>query len=213
MWTRAVIPALLLAAAACTPPPRTDPGAGSVRVALVDSIPFRTELEEGFLRRVEVRSPGGVDTIRFVLTHSVPLVLADGTVLGFTFSGTELRSAFTWHPAGKQLRLIALPEDADLVFTIPAFSADGRYLAYVAYQQGFGRGMVRRGASGYVVVRTDSVEVPATDAAMNFARWTGPEAFEILLDVSETGWHRFSGTVSSGVTRVDTVVPPLPPGP
>lgn len=202
---------LLLPLAACGTPPRAAPGPGAVQVALVDSVPFQTELHDGFLRRVQVRSPAGVDTIRFVLTNAAPVVLADGTVLGFTFAGPDLRAGFRWHPANQTLELIALPDDADRLFTTPAFSPDGRYLAYVTYQPpGYGRGMVRRGARGEVVVRTDSVEVPATDAALNFARWTGAETFEIFVDVGETGWHRFTGTVSAGVTRADTAGPPPP---
>lgn len=208
--TRALALGSLVLAAACAPHTRTAPAPGTVRVALVDSIPYQTELEDGFLRRVEVRSPAGVDTIAQVLTHTLPVVLADGTVLGFVVDGPDLLSAFTWHPEYRQLELVALPDDADRLFTAPAFSPDGRYLAYVSYPgPGFGRGMVRRGAAGEVVVRTDSVEVPGTDAAMNFALWRDAETFEIYLDVSETGWHRFSGTISGGVVRMDTVAPPL----
>ncbi|HEX6370275.1 MAG TPA: hypothetical protein VF006_15250 [Longimicrobium sp.] len=205
--------AALALACACTPPVRTAPApAGVVRVALVDSVPFATEMHDGVLRRVEVRSPAGVDTIPGVLTHALPVVLADGSVLGFFFDGADLRSAFSWHPA-RRLELIALSDDADRWFTTPAFSPDGRYLAYVAYGEGYGRGMVRDGARGAVVVRTDSVAVPATDAALNFARWRDAETFEIYLDVGETGWHRFTGTVAAGVIRMDTVAPPGPPHP
>lgn len=211
---RALAAGLVLLAAACTPSTRTVPSPGAVRVALVDSIPFETELEEGFLRRVEVRSPAGVDTVAYILTHDLPVVLADGTVLGLAWEGPDLLSAFTWHPRTRAVELVPLPDDADRLFTAPAFSPDGRYLAYVSYPRpGFGRGMVRRGASGDVVVRTDSVEVPGTDAAMNFVRWTDAETFEIYLDVSETGWHRFTGTVAAGVTRADTVVPSGLPDP
>lgn len=207
--THALALGFALFASACTPAPRTAPAPGAVRVALVDSVPYQTELEDGFLQRVEVRSPAGVDTIPSLLTHTLPVVLADGTVLGFAVEGPDLRSAFSWHPRNREMRLIDLPEDADRLFTVPAFSPDGRYLAYVSYPgPGFARGMVRRGAAGEVVVRTDSVEVPGTDAAMNFALWMDAETFQIYVDVSETAWHRFSGTVSSGIVRADTATPP-----
>lgn len=206
MQTRRLAHALLLSAAACTPPVRTAPApaAGVVEVALVDSVPFATEMHDGVLRRVQVRTAAGLDTIPSVLTHALPVVLPDGSVLGFLFEGADLRSAFAWHPS-RALQLIPLPDDADRWFTTPAFSPDGRYLAYVSYGEGYGRGVVREGAAGPVVVRTDSVAVPATDAALSFARWLDAETFEIYLDVGETGWHRFAGTVAAGVTRNDTV--------
>jgi hypothetical protein len=206
MDPRRLVAILLLSTAACTPPVRTAPApaAGVIEVALVDSVPFSTEMHDGVLRRVQVRTAAGLDTIPAVLTHALPVVLLDGSVRGFVFEAAELRSAFAWHPS-LPLQLIPLPDDADRWFTTPAFSPDGRYLAYVAYAEGYGRGMVRDGAAGPVVVRTDSVAVPATDAALSFARWVDAETFEIYLDVGETGWHRFAGTVAAGVTRNDTV--------
>lgn len=205
----------VLAAAACAPAVRSGPAPapGAVRVALVDSVPFATEMHEGVLHRVEVRTPAGADTIADVLTHALPIVLADGRVLGFVWDGMDLREAFAYDPARRRIERRALPYEADRWFTTPAFSPDGRYLAYVAYGEGYGRGIVRRDTRGPIVVRTDSVPVPATDAALSFAQWRDAESFEIYLDVGETGWHRFSGTVSAGVTRVDTVVPPAPPNP
>ena len=207
MDTHRLAVVLLLSAAACTPPVRTAPApaAGVIDVALVDSVPFATEMHDGVLHRVQVRTAAGVDTIPSVLTHALPVVLADGSVRGFVFEAADLRSAFAWHPA-RPLQLIPLPDDADRWFTTPAFSPDGRYLAYVSYNNhGYGRGMVRDGTAGPVVVRTDSVAVPATDAALSFAKWLDAQTFEIYLDVGETGWHRFAGTVADGVTRNDTV--------
>jgi hypothetical protein len=197
----------LALATACAPAVRSGPAPApaAVRVALVDSVPFATEMHEGVLRRVEVRSPAGVDTIGEVLTHAPPIVLADGRVLGFVWQGMDLREAFVYDPARRRLERVGLPDDADRWFTTPAFSPDGRYLAYVAYEEGHGRGVVRRDTRGPVVVRTERVPVPATDAAVSFAQWVDAETFEIYLDVGETGWHRFRGTVSAGVTANDTV--------
>lgn len=208
---RVLAAGLVLAAAACTPPARTAPAPApaAVRVALVDSVPYQTELEDGFLRRVEVRTAARVDTIPYVLTPLPPIVAADGRVMGFDYQAADLVRAFAWDPARRALEPLALPDDADRWFTAPAFSPDGRYLAYVALREGFGRGIVRRGARGEVVVRTDSLAIPATDAAINFARWTDADTWEIFIDVGETGWHRFTGTVAAGVVRSDTVAPPL----
>lgn len=205
--------AALAVAAACAPAMRSGPALspGAVRVALVDSVPFATEMHDGVLRRVEVRSPAGADTIADVLTHALPIVLADGRVLGFVWEAADLREVFVYDPARRRTERMALPDDADRWFTTPAFSPDGRYLAYVAYGEGFGRGMVRRDTRGPVVVRTDSVPVPGTDAALSLAQWLDAETFEIYLDVGEAGWHRFQGTVSAGVTRNDTVQHPQPP--
>jgi hypothetical protein len=207
----------LASAAACAPAVRSGPApaSGSVRVALVDSVPFETEMHSGVLRRVEVRSPAGVDTIADVLTYVPPVVRGDGRVLGLAWQGMDLREAFVYDPARRRLERVALPEDADRWFTTPAFSPDGRYLAYVVYAEagGFGRGMVRREVRGPVAVRTDSIPVPGTDAAVSFAKWLDAETFEIYLDVGETGWHRFRGTVSAGVTANDTVAPPAPSEP
>ena len=207
---RVLATGLVLAAAACTPPARTVPAPAAVRVALVDSVPYQTELEDGFLRRVEVRTAAHVDTIPSILTPFLPIVAPDGTVMGFDYLAADLVRAFAWDPARRALEPLELPGDADRWFTAPAFSPDGRHLAYVALREGFGRGIVRRGVRGQVVVRTDSVEIPATDAAINFARWTDVQTFEIFIDVGETGWHRFTGTVAAGVLRADTVAPPLP---
>ncbi|HEX5871092.1 MAG TPA: hypothetical protein VFY65_11775 [Longimicrobium sp.] len=215
MTARIVAAASLALACACTPPVRTAPApAGVVGVALVDSVPYATEMDEGVLHRVEVRTPAGTDTIPEVLTQVLPVVLADGSVLGFAFDGVDLRSAFSWHPA-RRLELLPLPDDADRWFTTPAFSPDGRYLAYVTYAEegGWAWGIVRRDVRGPVAVRTDSVAVPGTDAAVNFAQWLNTDTFQIYVDVGETGWHRFTGTVAGGVTRVDTAGPPdaIPP--
>lgn len=203
-----VAAAALASAAACGPAVRGGPApsaASAVRVALVDSVPFSTEMHDGVLRRVEVRTPAGVDTVPEVLTHVLPVVLVDGRVLGFAWDGPDLVEAFVYDAAARRVERVSLPDDADRAFTTPAFSPDGRYLAYVVYSEGYGRGMVRLGVRGPVVVRTDSVPVPPTDAALSFARWPGTETFEIYLDVGETGWHRFRGTVSEGVTANDTV--------
>lgn len=212
MPVRAAAGAALVFAAACAPVVRSGPAPapGSVRVALVDSVPFATEMHEGVLRRVEVRTPAGVDTVPDVLTHALPVVLADGRVLGFAWEGMDLREAFAYDPARRSLERLVLPDDADRWFTTPAFSPDGRHLAYVAYapEGGFGRGMVRRDVRGAIVVRTDSVAVPPTDAALNFVRWLDADTFAIHLDVSETGWHRFRGSVSGGAIANDTVRAP-----
>lgn len=206
MEVRRLAAVLLLSTAACTPFVRKAPGV--IEVALVDSVPFATEMHEGVLHRVQVRTHAGLDTIPHVLTHVLPIILADGSVRGFIFEAADLRWAFAWRPT-RPLLLMPLPDDVDRWFTTPAFSPDGRYLAYVSYtNDGYGWGMVRDGAEGPVVVRTDSVAVPATDAAMNFARWVDAGTFEIYLDVGETGWHRFAGTVAAGVTRNDTVAAP-----
>lgn len=201
--------AALACAAACAPSARSGPAPApaAVRVALVDSVPYSTEMEEGVLRRVEVRSAAGTDTIADVLTFVPPIVRADGRVLGFVWEEAALREAFVYDPASRRVERVALPEDADRWFTTPAFSPDGRHLGYVSYLEGggFARGMVRRDVRGPVVVRTDSVEVPATDAALSFVKWLDAETFEIYVDVSDTAWHRFHGTVSGGVIRSDTV--------
>jgi hypothetical protein len=204
--------AALASVAACAPVappgPAPAPAPAIVRVALVDSVPFETEMHEGMLRRVEVRTPARVDTIADVLTHALPIVLGDGRVLGFVWDGMDLREAFVYDPARRRTERMALPEDADRWFTTPAFSPDGRHLAYVSYGEGFGRGMVRRDTRGPVVVRTDSVPVPGTDAALSFAVWPDADSFEIYLDVGETGWHRFRGSVSGGVVHSDTIRAP-----
>lgn len=209
MRTAVLLACALLPAAACAPGMRggSAPLPGAVRVALVDSIPFSTELWDGYLRRVEVRTSQGVDTIAEVQTAAKPIVLADGRVLGFAWEGPDLRAAFAYDPARRRLRWMELPEDADRLFTLPAFSPDGRHFAYVVYgeQGGFAWGMVRRDVRGPVVARTDSVTVPGTDAAMSFVEWPDAETFEIYVDVGEDGWHRFRGTVSAGMTASDTV--------
>ena len=179
-------------------------------MALVDSVPFSTEMHDGYLHRVEVRGPAGADTLAGVLTSARPIVLADGRVLGFAWEGPDLRAAFAYEPGRRRLRWMELPDEADRLFTVPAFSPDGVHLAYVVYaeQGGFARGMVRRDVRGPVVVRTDSVAVPGMDAAMNFVEWMDGETFAIHVDVGEDGWHRFRGTVTAGVTATDTVRAP-----
>lgn len=207
---RISVAGLLCAFAACAPAVRSGPSPVPVAVALVDSVPFATEMHDGFLRRVEVRSASRIDTIPDVLTHAPPTVTPDGRVLGFAWNGMDLRGAFVYEPAARRVERIALPEDADRAFTTPSFSPDGRFLAYVGYaaEGGSAWGLVREGTAGPVAVRTDAVAVPGMDSAFNFARWLDAETFEIYIDVGEEGMHRWLGTVTGGVTRGDTVPHP-----
>lgn len=204
---------LLVAAAGCRSPANPGPvPAPTPRVQLVDSVAIDEgdEGDEGPLRRVEVRQGTRVDTLADVLTFDLPLLVGGSRLLGFHYGGDVAR-VFDYDLATRTMRRDSLPGDFHPAFSAPAFSPDGRHLAYV---------VVPGDATGYAVARTwpglelvwrsATVQVPATDAAGgNQVRWLSPDTAEVVIETgysTDDAWYHVLGSVRRrAVISADTL--------
>lgn len=164
--------------------------------------------------RVEVSSPGGVDTVRDVIPP-FPVVTGDTLVVGLIQvsedSSSPHRKMFRLRPGGHALETRPLPPDVWAFFQDFVFSPDGRYAAYVAEDPLPGNlgtfAIVRELLSGAVVARGPSGGGCECDVDSNYARWIPPDSFEIVVSHAATGagWQRVSGRSSTRRIHVDTL--------
>jgi hypothetical protein len=176
-------------------------------VALVDSVAWETEAGEGVLHRIAVRTGSSIDTIPGVLTGSRPILVAGG-VLGFAWAKDDITHAFRYDLATRRVQSLPLPRDFSPAFSAPAISPTGDYVAYVLVPgNSTAAGAVRRWPAGPEVVRSGFVAVPATDVALERARWLDGDRFEIYIDLTTAAerWQRIRGSVATRVIRIDTV--------
>jgi hypothetical protein len=204
---------LLVAAGACRSPANPGPvPASAPLVRLVDSVAI-DEGDGGTLRRVEVRHGTRVDTLADVLTFDLPLLVGGSRLLGFHYGG-DVAGAFEYDLATRTVKRDSLPGDFHPFFSAPAFSPDGRHLAYV---------VVPGDETGYAVARTwpgldlvwrsAVVRIPATDAAGgNQVRWLSPDTAEAVIETgysTDTAWYRVVGSVRQrAVVSADTLREP-----
>jgi hypothetical protein len=207
-----VYAAMLTTACAPPPPAATAVPTAAWTVALVDSVAWEAALPGPVLRRVEVRSGRQAHTISGVMTHVEPVAVPGRGIVGIAYDTTETGRAwaFRYDPARRALQRLPLAAVLGTVFAEPAISPDGRHVAYtVAPGNETAHAEVRAFPNGRVVVRGPDIPIPATDALANGARWTGPNRFEVLIDLVESPprYARVRGTLT-GVTAVDTIAAP-----
>ena len=202
---------LLLAAAACGPPPTPGPvPAPAPRVQLVDSVAWEDEADEGVLWRVEIRDGARVDTIPGVLTADRPLLLGGARLLGFA-AGDSGITAFEYDLGTRTVKRDSLPRDLHPFFSAPAFSPDGRHIAYVVVPGDETGYAVSRTWPGLELVwRSAAVRVPATDAAGgNQVRWLSPDTAEVVVETgysTDEAWYHVVGSVRRrAVVSADTL--------
>jgi len=200
---------LLLAAAACGPPPTPGPvPAPAPRVQLVDSVAYDEGDGETF-RRVEVRTGVRVDTVPGVLTLELPLVVGS-RLLGFRYDG-DTAGAFEYDLETRTVKRDSLPRDLHPFFSAPAFSPDGRHIAYVVVPgDETGYAVARTWPGLELVWRSAAVRVPATDAAGgNQVRWLSPDTAEVLAETgysTDEAWYHVVGSVRRrAVVSADTL--------
>lgn len=182
----------------------------AVRVALVDSVPYATEEDSGYLRRVELRSGALVDTVPGVLTAELPIAVG-ARVLGFAYRDDEITGAFEYDAAHRRLKWDALPPDFNGYFSAPSIAPDGRHIAYIV-EPGNDTAWTVIGTwpGGSPVWRSASVEVPATDfLGGNLTRWRSRDTAEVFIESGfSTGTEWFHVLVSvrpARLLRADTV--------
>ena len=206
--TRKALRFFLFASAAmvagCSDP--SDSAATKLRSArLVDSVEFSNELiGTDYLRRVEVRTLDGVDTLPGVLTIQPPIV-ADSAVYGLSYVENRVSGAFRYSPS-TGVENLPLPDDL-FPFSTPRLSPDARHLAYLAMDSaGLGYATVVSWPSLAVVYRGPGVRLLETDAGVDQITWLDAGRFriELALTVQTGGLLRIEGSVD-GTVSADTI--------
>lgn len=188
---------------------RDDAAAPSVQ--LVDSIPWENELGEGFLRRVEVRIGSRVDTLPGVLTSELPVVSPESVLSGFAYEADGITAAYAYDARRRRFTWLRLPEDFNPYYSAPSISPDARHLAYVIVPgNSTASASVRSWPGRRLVWRSDTVQIPATDARdLTLTRWISPDSSEAYIATGvSTGdaWYRVLGSVRAGaVLQADSV--------
>lgn len=177
----------------------------TARVALVDSLPWETEMTEGALHRVEVRTSAGVDTIDGVATMDEPVAIP-GAVLGFAYEHDALTHGWIYDVRTRRVRVIHLNADFNRVFSVPAISPDGRHVAYVVVPgNGTATPIVRRWPERRLFHRGATVRIQPSDASSTHVTWSDANTYEIRIDLDGQRFHRVRGTILPRAMRVDTV--------
>ncbi|GLC25908.1 hypothetical protein [Roseisolibacter agri] len=186
---------------------RHDPSA--LTVALVDSVPYENELTNGFLRRVEVRTPAHTDTLLGILVDARPVVLGDSVVHGIRAEENLFVELFTYDARTRRTRTFPTPADW-VPHAVPKLAPDGRHVAYLAQDaQGQGHGAVATVPDGRVVYRGPPATMLETDAGVDAITWTDADRFEIRIDLTYQvgGTQRLRGTLRPLRVDVDTLRP------
>jgi hypothetical protein len=198
--------------AACGAAPKLAPvPAAAPVVQLVDSVAWEDDADGGTLRRVEVRDGARVDTVPGVLTTELPLLVGGSRLLGFTYRGSDLAEAFEYDLGTRTVKRDSLPGDLNPFFSAPAFSPDGRHLAYVVIPgDETGYAVARTWPGLELVWRSAAVQVPATDAAGGAqVRWLSPDTAEVIIETgssTDEAWYHVLGSVRRrAVVSADTL--------
>jgi hypothetical protein len=209
-FARTGLVALLLATAACAPPASHAPRpALEPLVDLVDPVAC-DECHRGDLWRVEVNYGSRVDTVPDVLTVEPPLLVGGTRLLGFRH-GADVADAFEYDLRTRAVKRHSLPGDLHPFFSAPAFSPDGRHLAYVVVPgDGTGYAIARTWPGLALVWRSAAVVVPATDAAGgNMVRWRSADTAEVVIETglaTDSAWYHLLGSLRRrAVVSADTL--------
>lgn len=180
----------------------------------------------GPLYRVEVRGirpvPEGtpeplrrkidaIDTIPGLRTPARPVTVGDAVVLGFAARDDGTAEVFRYDTRlGVVIRSPMPPWLPDLTFrTPPAFSPEGRYLAYLAGgEDGTVRVVVRAWQGGLLRAEGPPVRPDPAAPHRGAIQWRDYTQFSAglpsLVDTAHA-WLRFRGRLGDPVVRVDTL--------
>lgn len=166
----------------------------SVSVRLVDT----TATEEYSALKVEVRTPGRIDTIVGVLTFDRPVITADGLLHGPTYTmDGDYRGIYTYNTRSRQVSHAPLPDDAMRWDSEVKLSPDGTHIAYLGSDSAGSRGIVRTWPAGIIVLSTKSAPPPASDFSFNAVRWENPDSVKFswrIARYSAINEGRYEGT-------------------
>jgi hypothetical protein len=201
-------------AAACSGREGSEP---ATTLTVIDSAyaPSWDAIEDsGFVYRIEVSSPSGLDTVNDVIPpfpHAVGDTLVVGLLQAAEDSSTPQRKMFRLHLDDGGLDTRPLPPDVWAYFHDFVVSPDGRYAAYVAEDPLPGQtgtfATVRDLLTGEVALRGPAGGGCDCEVDTNYARWIAPDSFEIAVShaITGAGWQRVSGRVSERRVHVDTL--------
>lgn len=178
---------VIAAVVACTPRAQRETHLVSVR--LVDS----TQTEQYIAVKVEVTSPGRVDTIPGVLTFDLPSRTIDGVLHGpiYTFEG-EYDGIYSYHPITRAFTRRALPDEVKWDSEVK-LSPDAKHVAYIAGGPGGGRGKVLTWPGGEPVLETIAAPSPAGDFSFSQVAWATPDSVQFSWDVDFGNTARENG--------------------
>lgn len=212
-----LIPASLAACGAqvgCDPQPASSAADPSGQIVLADSAAWDTGAGELIVHRVLFGDEGREASIPGFFVRTTPGVTGEQQLVAVAY-GDDGLSVVRVDLRTREREVFALPDDALGHLSEPAFSPDGRYLAYVAFTGGgAAQPIVRRWPDHTIVCRGPAVELEPTNFLLNAARWQG-EAFEIYLDLAHEptaddvatphrGWLRVRGSPRHAGLTVDT---------
>lgn len=185
-------------------------------VRLVDSLAWADDLGEGTHRRVEVRTASRVDTIRGVRTFDLPIVMGDTMLRGFAYKDDRIAFGYEYNVRSRRMRRVSIPADMSIAMSGAALSPDGRHVAYVTSISGpLGYGIVRAWPGGEPMLRSRSVEVPATDnAGGNQVRWLAADTVEMYVEAgccTDVMWYRVRASLNPPRILAADTVTTLPP--
>ena len=187
--------------------------ARSLAVTLIDSIQYANELDEGVLRRVEVKVNGSLDTLPNVLTRLPVVTSGDSVAYGFLFKTTgEIAGIFRYHTDNRRVETLPLPSDMSPWVSEPAFAPNARFVAYVRFDSSaVAKAIIRNWPALSVVSESPAIRTVAGDALGGGIKWTSSEEALFFIgpvDDASNRWARLRFHVSNRRLIVDTIAMP-----
>jgi len=213
--TKILVFVLAAMAQACRSNERAPASTTTLSAAVVDSVRSKawwSDEDTMFTYVLEVRTAATADTIHDVVAP-LPTVVGDTLVIGLAADARAAtgRAIFVFDVRQRGIVHEPLPIDAWPGQHDFGISPDGSNLLYVREMKTprnpYGEAaVVRRRASGEVVLTGPPWPPCECDSDLHHARWVTADSFEIATGAIGRGrWERLSGSVSRRALHIDTL--------